>query len=267
MRAVLSERQRRILAGDLNPKFLATVDASGEPNVVPLLSLTPVEPGVVGFAEFMMWKTKQNLTATGVAALTALDGRLGYFTARARLRGFENAGDLFETMARLPMFAHNPYNGIRAAGALELEETGADGRLPPLQLLLTHLRAARLAQAATSGGAVPGPRTVPRLAAEKFGRLKAVKAVAWPVERAGGPSVDVLPAGGVAPVGETALVVADPSVASAVPEGSRVAVAVITADPVAYQVKGVARRWRGSLLVQVTHSYSASPPLPGKPLL
>jgi len=68
----------------------------------------------------------------------------------------------------------------------------------------------------------------------------------------------------VAPVGRSALVVADRTAASAVPDGSRVAVAVITLEPVAYQVKGTARRGRGALVIEVSEAYTAGPPVPGQ---
>lgn len=295
MGTILDEKQTRILAAQMQPKFLASISGSGEPNVVPVLSLCPYEPGVAGFAEFMLWKTKRNLKETGRAAILALDGGLNFFAAHGTFRGFETSGPVFEAMAGQPMFRYNPYNGIRSGGTIEIEGVDAEGRMPALSVLAAHLKAARLARAAASVGprpaeprtaagsrSVPAP-TMPAPVTEKFARLKALKAVAWPVYgetpgRAGGreagggngpgagdraPGVRVLPAGGVVPLGLSGLVVADRAVAEAVPDGSRVAVAVITLDPVAYQVKGIARRWRGALLVDVTEAYTAGPPVPG----
>lgn len=294
MGVVLSNKQTAILAGDLTPKFLATVSRVGEPNVVPVLSLSPLEPGVACFAEFMIWKTKANLTETGRAAILALDLKLNYFAAHGAFRGFVHSGPVFDLMAGHPMFRYNPYNGIRSAGTIELDAVDVAGQLPALGVLAAHLRAGRLAKAAAGqsgrayGGtaglaraSAPGTRgtgPMPTRVAEKFGRLKALKAVAWPVNDSGGcgaggggnalagshQGVRVLPAAGVAPAGRVGLVIADRAVAASVPDGSRVAVAVITMDPVAYQVKGLARRWRGVLLVEVTEAYSASPPVPGK---
>ena len=53
--------------------------------------------------------------------------------------------------------------------------------------------------------------------------------------------------------------------------GQQVAAAVITMEPVAYQVKGQFQGWRSSLGrklgdIRVQEAYSASPPLPGKRL-
>lgn len=280
MVTTLSERQTAILAGDMQPKFLASINAAGQPNVVPLLSIVPLEPGRAAFAEFMIWKTKANLLETGRTAFLALDGKLNYVTATGRFTGFTKAGPVFDAMAIQSMFRFNPYNGLRAAGTIDIETVEAEGQIPTLGLVASHLKAGRLAKAAaragtgagtragagarpSTGSAVAGlatSRVMPVQVAEKFSRLKAIKAIAWPV--AGG--VKVLPAAGVAPIGRGGLLIADPAVASAVPDGSRVAVSVITLDPNAYQVKGTARVWRGALVVEVDEVYTAAPPVPGR---
>lgn len=280
MVTTLSERQTAILAGDMQPKFLASINAAGQPNVVPLLSIVPLEPGRAAFAEFMIWKTKANLLETGRTAFLALDGKLNYVTATGRFTGFTKAGPVFDAMAIQSMFRFNPYNGLRAAGTIDIETVEAEGQIPTLGLVASHLKAGRLAKAAARAGAGAGTpagaaarpatgsavaglatsRVMPVQVAEKFSRLKAIKAIAWPV--AGG--VKVLPAAGVAPIGRGGLLIADPAVASAVPDGSRVAVSVITLDPNAYQVKGTARVWRGALVVEVDEVYTAAPPVPGR---
>ena len=270
MVTTLSERQTAILAGDMQPKFLASINAAGQPNVVPLLSIVPLEPGRAAFAEFMIWKTKANLLETGRTAFLAMDGKLNYVTATGRFTGFTKAGPVFDAMAIQSMFRFNPYNGLRAAGTIDIETVEAEGQIPTLGLVASHLKAGRMAKAAAragapaaTGAAVAGlatSRVMPVQVAEKFSRLKAIKAIAWPV--AGG--VKVLPAAGVAPIGRGGLLIADPAVASAVPDGSRVAVSVITLDPNAYQVKGTARVWRGALVVEVDEVYTAAPPVPGR---
>jgi len=280
MVTTLSERQTAILAGDMQPKFLASINAAGQPNVVPLLSIVPLEPGRAAFAEFMIWKTKANLLETGRTAFLAMDGKLNYVTATGRFTGFTKAGPVFDAMAIQSMFRFNPYNGLRAAGTIDIETVEAEGQIPTLGLVASHLKAGRLAKAAARAGAGAGTpagagarpatgaavaglatsRVLPVQVAEKFSRLKAIKVIAWPV--AGG--VKVLPAAGVAPIGRGGLLIADPAVAAAVPDGSRVAVSVITLDPNAYQVKGTARVWRGALVVEVDEVYTAAPPVPGR---
>ncbi len=276
MGVTLTEKQATVLAGEMQPKFLASVNRAGEPNVVPVLSLCPYEPGVAAFAEFMLWKSKANLKETGQAALLALDAKLNFVAARGVFRGFVTSGPIFDAMANQAMFRYNPYNGIRGAGTIGLEALDAEGRIPMSAILMAHLKARRLAKAlssaatAESAGASPGKKapaapTMPRQVIDKFGRLKALKAVAWPVAGGDGSrGVRVRPTAGVAPAGRSRLVIADEAVARAVPDRSRVAVAVITLEPVAYQVKGTAHHWRGSLLIDVSESYTAGPPVPGQ---
>ncbi len=298
MTVTLTDKQRQILAGNMTPKFLATLSADGEPNVVPVLSLCPVEPGVAGFAEFMLWKSRKNLDETRVAAFAALDMKLAYVSAHGDFRGIVTSGPVFDLMATQEMFRYNPYNGIRGAGTIGIEAVDAEGAIPTFTLLGRYLKARRAASSAVAAGPLDKRSpAMPLRVADKFARLKALKAVAWVVNeggvegkvegaarsavedtagnrvaspgRAGNGSargVRVLPAGGVFPVGRQGLVVSDPALYSAVPEGSRVAVAVITLDPIAYQVKGAARRWRGVLLVEVDEAYTATPPVPGRKL-
>lgn len=278
MGVTLTGKQTALLAGDMQPKFLATISGAGEPNVVPVLSLCPYEAGKAAFAEFMLWKSKANLNETKRVALAALDAKLNFVTAHGSFGGFVVAGPLFEAMATQPMFRYNPYNGIRGAGSIDLEAVDAEGRIPMLTMLLKHLKAGRMAKAAAgmgvvglgSGSGTGRKDTMPRQVTEKFGRLQALKALAWPVADGGsrkgkaGADIRVLPVAGVAPVGRSGLVVADKAIADKIPDGSRVAVAVITMEPVAYQVKGTARHWRDGLLIEVTEAYTAGPPVPGQ---
>ncbi len=290
MTATLTDKQREILAGRMTPKFLATLSADGEPNVVPVLSLCPVEPGVAGFAEFMLWKSRKNLDDTKVAAFAALDMKLAFVAAHGDFRGIVTSGPVFDLMAAQEMFRYNPYNGIRGAGTIGIEAVDAEGAVPTFTLLGRYLKARRAAASAVAAGRLDkrSPAMPPQVT-DKFARLKALKAVAWVVggEAGGGAwsaagleavrgeapsgdgparSIRVLPAGGVFPVGRQGLVVSDPALCAAVPDGSRVAVAVITLDPIAYQVKGTARRWRDVLLVEVDEAYTATPPVPGRKL-
>jgi len=214
--------------------------------------------------------------ADSVAAVKKLvyeEGRVKMGELLAALsRDFDGCEPLRRTLlTRAPKFGNDdPYvDGIardlsrlclRGAGTVRLVALGPAGRIPSASLLVAHMRAAAIARAAGSRGGGLIPLTV----AEKFRRLKAVKAVAWATTGPSGPVVHVLPAAGVGVAGRHTLVVADGQVAAAVPDRSRVAVAVITLDPVAYQVKGDARRQGDTLYVEVTHVYTATPPVPGR---
>ncbi len=53
----------KALAGETTPKFLATLDSSGRPNCVPVISITPYKDDLLIFGEFMLNKTRSNLFA------------------------------------------------------------------------------------------------------------------------------------------------------------------------------------------------------------
>ena len=99
---------------------------------------------------------------------------------------------------------------------------------------------------------------------EKFARLQAAKFLAY-LGTDGYP--DIAPALSLTPAGERALVFAGS--VDGLQQGAQVAAAVLTAEPLAYQVKGrflaEKRSLGGSLgIIQVQEVYSASPPLPGE---
>jgi hypothetical protein len=111
---------------------------------------------------------------------------------------------------------------------------------------------------------------MPAQVREKFSRLKAVKAAAF-IDAGGHP--ECLPALAMVSVGSTGLVWGGCGVEDLTGSepGSPIASAVITMEPIAYQVKGEFQGWHQSLgrklaAIKVLEAYSASPPLPGKRL-
>jgi hypothetical protein len=261
MTQVLTHDHRLILAGETGPKFLATLSHDGRPNVVPVLSLRPWGAGAA-FADIMLAKTRANLTQTGRVALLAFDRQWNYFAAYGRLGELRARGLIFETLAAQPGLHPYPERGIRAAGTVDLESVEAEGWFSPLIFFFSHLSALRLARAGLKAGVIAEAGTsMPLAVTETFARLGTAKAVAWPAS--GG--VRILPTTGLVPAGPSTLIVADKTVATAVPGGSHVAAAVLTADLIAYQVKGLTRPWREALLIDITDVYTAGPPSPGRP--
>jgi hypothetical protein len=111
---------------------------------------------------------------------------------------------------------------------------------------------------------------MPVQVAEKFSRLRAAKALAW-LDAGGHP--DCLPAFPLLPAGRSRLVFGGSAVEGLgrLTAGSLVAAAVLSMEPVAYQVKGDFTGLRASLgrrfgVIDVRESYSACPPLPGERL-
>lgn len=85
-----------------SPRALATCDPEGRLNVVPKMSLSPVDPQTVVFADILGEKTNANLRDTGSAAFTVFRVELpplGY-QVKGRFQGFFTSGALFEKMRR-----------------------------------------------------------------------------------------------------------------------------------------------------------------------
>jgi len=256
---------RKALAGEFTPKFLATLDASGRPNCVPIISITPYDDEHVVFGEFMMNKTRRNLLGCGQVAITVITDALDTWSLQGTFLGFETAGERVDLINRSALFRYNAYTQIRSAGLIRVEEVSPKARLGRGRLLRDFLRARALAPCLAHRGAARGPMPLPVV--EKFRRLSAVRAVGFRADDGRPRAFSVL---ACVPAGPGRLLLADPlfnAHADAIPVGAELAVSVITMDPVAYQVKGAyAGRRLGVGVVDVQECYSASPPLLGERL-
>jgi hypothetical protein len=266
--STLTEPVVRALAGARTPKFLATRDAEGVPNVVPVLSLEAVDEGTVIFGELMIWKTRRNLEADPRVAIMVLTPDLRAWTIRGEFVEFQRSGAYFDRLMAGENMRYNAYGGIRRAGVIQVLEVRRSFKLSQGALLLDTARSRWLARRLSGDGAVPS--AMPVQVVEKFSRLRAAKALAW-LDGSGHP--DCLPAFPLVPAGRSRLVfggMAAEALAGTT-SGSHMAAAVLTMEPVAYQVKGDFAGLRSSLgrrfgVIDVREAYSACPPLPGERL-
>lgn len=258
----------RAFAFPRTAKFLATRDVDGIPNVVPVLSLEAVDERTIIFGELMIWKTRRNLDADARVSILALTEDLCGWAVRGRFVEFQRTGAYYDRIMEGPRMRYNPYTGVRSAGVIEVLGASPAFRFSRAGLLIDALRSRWLARRLPGGGRKPG--VMPAPVQEKFGRLNAAKAVAY-LDAGGHP--ECLPALAMMPAGPSGLVwggfggegLSGPEPAA------RIAAAVITMEPVAYQVKGTFRGWRQSFgrrlgAIDVLEAFSASPPLPGYPL-
>ena len=265
--AILSPEMMAALAGERTPKFLATLDADGIPNVVPITSLQPADEGTVIFGEFMMWKTRRNLEVNPRVSMALITPARQGWIIKGDFQEFQRTGPHFERIMAGDMFRYNAYAGIRNAGVIRVRRVVRAFALSRLTVLLdiAHARwAARRARRPGLDGIA-----VPIQVRQKFARLQAAKVLAY-LDSDGYP--DIVPALSLVPADERTFVfggsVTAPALAALSP-GARVAASVLTFEPLAYQVKGEylgAKRSLGQLagVVGVQEVYSASPPLPGK---
>lgn len=262
MANILTPDQITMMAGDLTPKFLATRSAGGRPNVVPILSIQAADPRTVIFGEFLMWKTHDNLEADPRVAGLVITQDLRFFRFQARVREFVKAGPHFDQVSSSPMFRYNPYTGVRGVWEADLVEAEPVSRLSPLAVAAGFI-GNRL------GGprAVNGPRrALPAPVLEKVSRMQALKVVATK----GRDFPAVFPDLSLQAIDASALRGGAGAFGrhyreAAVGRGTELAVAILTADPVAYQVKGVVATTAGSrVAIRVTEAFTATPPVPGK---
>lgn len=264
---LLTGKLAEALHGDMVPKFLATVDGSGKPNVVPVITLDAADERTLTFAELFIRKTKSNLAADPRVFVVVVTEDFRVWTIRGRFNRFVDEGPCLDLLNAKEMFRYNAYVGVRRAGLIDVEAVTGAWKLSRLGIA-AELLPTRLAGRLIGG---EGGRAIPHRVAEKFARTQAIKVMAFPDEQGRPqaiPSFSLLPARselmvfGVRLFGEQ---LADLRV------GMPMAASVITMDPIAYQIKGVFEGQRRTLagrvgVMRVDEVYSASPPLAGDPI-
>ena len=265
MTGMLDKEAHEALSGDMTPKFLATLDEAGRPNCVPVISIMPYKENVLIFGEFMMNKTRHNLHENLKVGITVLTAAYETWSIKGEFLGFETTGPGVDFVNGQPMFRYNSYTSVRAAGMIRVHEVSAKHQFGKAQLLggFSHAFAAR----SLFGLFGERGRCMPRPVQEKFARLSAVRAIAFK-DTDGSPRV--FPVLACVASGTKRLVFAWSGCGayrSAIPVGTEVAVAIITMDPIAYQVKGRYAGTRAGIgIIDITECYSASPPLVGERL-
>lgn len=264
----LSPAVMKALSGARTPKFLATRDAQGIPNVVPVLSLEAADERTIIFGEIMIWKTRRNLQADARVSILVLLPDLRGWTVRGRFVEFQRSGAHFDHIMESDDIRYNAYSGIRSAGVIEVLDVPRTFGFSRAGLLIDTLRSRWLARRLFGNGR--GEGVMPPQVQEKFSRLRAVKAAAF-LDAGGHP--ECLPALAMVSAGSAGLVWGGHGTEdlTAPKPGAPIAAAVITMEPVAYQVKGHFQGWHLSLgrklgAIEVREAYSASPPLSGKRL-
>jgi len=245
----------------VGPKFLATLDAEGVPNVVPITSLQAVDESIVIFGELMMWKTRRNLETNPRVCMAVMTPAARGWIIQGDFQEFQRTGPYVDLINSAEFYRYNAYTGIRNAGIIRARRVVREFAPSRGAILLAAARArwaARWRRVSVEGVAMPAP------VREKFARLQAAKFLAY-LGPDGYP--EIAPALSLTPAGERALVFAGS--ADGLEPGAWVAAAVLTAEPLAYQVKGrflgAERSLGGPLgVIQVLEVYSASPPLPGE---
>lgn len=259
---MLDAKLKQALSGEMTPKFLATLDDAGKPNCVPVISLAPWDDTTLIFGEFLMNKTRANLLVNDKVGVTVINDALETWSLKGTFLGFETTGPHVEWINHQPMFRYNAYTSIRAAGVIRVESVSSMSAYSSKGLLFDFAQLWLAAPFLKRSGRACMPLRV----REKFGRTKAVRALAFRDEDGFPCTMTVM---ACIPSGANRLLLRSKAICACrdISPETEVAISIITMDPVAYQVKGTYQGCvAGCGVVQVNECYSASPPLLGERL-
>jgi hypothetical protein len=254
------------MSGEFTPKFLATVDEQGLPNLVLIASIEPATDTRMVFADFLMNKTGKNLDRDAKVGVLVITEQLDWWSMTADHVGWERTGDLVDHFNSNDLFRYNAYTGIRRAGKMDLRSMPAKGKYGKLALLTdfasTKMTAGKFAQEV-------GPDKMPFRVMQKFSRLAAIKVFSY-IGADGYPVI--LPILSAQPADAKTLVFgmqSSPNALRDIPKNTPCAINVVTFEPVSYQVKGTFAGFSGTTLgkkgvIAIDSVWSTSPPLCGE---
>jgi hypothetical protein len=248
------------LKGEMTPKFLATRNSEGTPNVVPVISILPADdkPDTLFFGNFLLRKTIQNLRQDTRVGILVITQQLQGWVLQADFQEFQRTGTYVDRQMKSSLLRYNAYTGIRNAGVMHVRSLQGTFRISRLQVMKDYL----LARLARIGGTAPSDQgaTIPLPVRQEFNKMTAVKALTW-VGEDGYPIV--VPAISLQPARAQSLICWKGMRLPEPPQGALVATNILTAEAVSYQVKG---RWAGGRrtgIIETQEFYAGGPPIPG----
>lgn len=109
-------------------KFLATVDTEGNPNVVCVSSLMPLDEETLTYANMMGVKTPRNLENTKKVAINIFIPKKNIsYQIKGELIEFQKGGPILEKYASLPALKYDPYFEIKSIGLIKVKEVYSSG--------------------------------------------------------------------------------------------------------------------------------------------
>src|SRR5512136_1053893 len=129
------------LRGEMTPKFLATRNADGVPNVVPCISILPADdqPDTLFFGNFLLRKSIQNLKQDARVGILVVTPQLQGWILSGDLIEFQRAGPYVDRQMSGPLLRYNAYTGIRDAGVLRVISVDRSFGISKLQVLTEYL--------------------------------------------------------------------------------------------------------------------------------
>ena len=248
------------LKGEMTPKFLATRNTEGVPNVVPVISILPEDEqsDTLFFGNFLLRKSIKNLEEDHRVGILVITQELQGWILKGDFLEFQRTGSYVDRQMSSSLLRYNAYTGIRTAGIIRARSVEGSFRISKLQVAKDYLLA-RLAS--LSGGAIGDEGvTMPLPVRHEFKKMAAVKVLAW-VEEDGYPVV--VPALSLQPARAESLICWKGTQFPEPKQGALVASNILTLEAISYQVKGRWVRAGKTGSVQVQEVYAGGPPLPG----
>lgn len=249
------------LKGEMTPKFLATRNAGGIPNVVPVVSILPSddEADTLFFGNFLLRKSIQNLQEDPRVCVLVITPGLQGWVLLGDFVEFQRTGPYVERQMNSSLLRYNAYTGVRSAGVIRVNSLVGEFKVGKLNVALdyalTKVAAVRMGDGQAHGVVVPAPVRA------EFSKMVAVKVLAW-IGSDGYPRV--APVLSLQPAGQRRMVHRLGENPAGWPtEGDSVACNILTFEAISYQLKGRWERHGSAGLVTVHEVYAGGPPLPG----
>ncbi|MBD3230076.1 MAG: hypothetical protein GF329_17995 [Candidatus Lokiarchaeota archaeon] len=119
----LSDKGIKAFEEGASPKYMATLNDEGVPNVVPILSLDTIDRNTLMFGDYMIWKTKENLLSNPRLACAATSMKeFKTYILKGEFIEFIKKGPLVDRANRKELFRYNAYTGVRGVGTIKIEQ-------------------------------------------------------------------------------------------------------------------------------------------------
>jgi len=245
------------------PKFMATKDSEGEPNVVPVLSWTVYNGNTLVYGDFMTYKSRKNVNdGNSQMSVLVFTQDLDSWLIKADFEAYHRNDEIYEFVAQTPLFRYNQYTNARGAGVAEAFWVSQKYGISKMSVLAAFLKA-KLA-----GRKVPTEETIegnmPLNVLKRLSQMAAVKIIAY-ISEDGHPVA--FPEFGMVPVSSNRIVVKrgeEKRRDFSLKDGARVAISLVTLEPAAFQLKGNFREIDDSTgYIELDRVYTCSLPRPG----
>lgn len=249
-------------------KFLATVSATGVPNVALIVSQLPAVGGELIFGEFMMVKTQANLAENPRVASMVVTPKLEIAGCKAVLREWTTSGPHVDRINSIGFFRYNAYAGIHNVAVAEIREMTPFVPKVSFAAVGAEYADMRTRGRLSRGAPVSGVK-VPLAIRDKFNGIMSIKVISF-VDGDGFPGMAPLFSTMFRTPGELRFKLSSyNSHLRTLSPPCPVALNVLTMDLMTYQVKGELVRFEKTAgfengIVRVDEAYSSIPPFCGE---